>query len=171
MVIGGPYRDKPRELKGVKLAKEIDAPFDVKLDIADFSVPDEAECYVAVMETLDLLNRVKCAYVGCMGGIGRTGMFLALLVKAVGYYNLSFQGSGWRYQLNRIKSFFGFPTPLDQCRLMINKPVEYVRKHYMVGAVETSEQYEFVRNFEFNQWEITELETPLGVLRTAVKKA
>ena len=58
----------------------------VTLPIHDFSVPrmpkDQVDCVIqrALGEALD----GKEVYVGCMGGWGRTGLFLALLAKVCG---------------------------------------------------------------------------------------
>ena len=58
----------------------------VTLPIHDFSVPKmpkgQVDCVIqrALQEALD----GKEVYVGCMGGWGRTGLFLALLAKACG---------------------------------------------------------------------------------------
>lgn len=152
-VIGGPYRDKPPELKGVKLAEEIDAAYDLKLDIPDFSVPNRVEAYKTTLEALDLLNREGVIYVGCMGGIGRTGLFMALLVKATGYYNLEQQCVGLRGFWNRVCCLVGWNNGIQYCGDMITYPVEFVRAHYLSHAVETQEQYQFVRDFEFNEFD------------------
>lgn len=84
LVVGGPYRKRYPELFGVKLAAEIHADCDVDLPIADFSVPDEAACRRAVERALEALYKRGTIYVGCYGGWGRTGLFLACLAKACG---------------------------------------------------------------------------------------
>ena len=156
-VIGGPYRDKPRELKGVKLAEEIDAAYDLKLDIPDFSVPNPEEAYIATLEAIDLLDKQGAIYVGCMGGIGRTGLFMALIVKGVGYYNLSDQCSGLLGKWNRFKRFLGWSNGIDECGNMIRHPVEFVRAFYLEHAVETQQQYKFVNQFEFKDFDADKL--------------
>ena len=153
-VIGGPYRDKPEGIKGVKLAQEIDAPYEIKLDIADFSIPDGGDTFVATLKALDVLERDGVIYVGCMGGIGRTGMFIALLVKAIGYYNLNREYAGVRGWWNRLLKYFGFSTEVDLCKYMINEPVAYVREHYLSYAVETKLQERFVDEFEWINFKI-----------------
>jgi hypothetical protein len=84
-IYAGPYRDKPKGLFGVKLAQEIPAPCDISVPIRDFGVPtDSAKLREALREVMKRLARREDVYVGCMGGKGRTGLFLALLIKALG---------------------------------------------------------------------------------------
>lgn len=80
----GPYSKKPRIAMGVKLAKEIDKPAWIKLDAPDFGLFDADACLAVAAETLHLLVNNVPVYVGCLGGIGRTGTFLAVLAKAAG---------------------------------------------------------------------------------------
>ena len=61
--------------------------YNVHLPIHDFSVPSpdqQDEVELALRETLEALLEGKTVYVGCMGGWGRTGLFLALLAKVCG---------------------------------------------------------------------------------------
>ncbi len=61
--------------------------YNVHLPIHDFSVPSpdqQDEVELALRETLEALLDGKPVYVGCMGGWGRTGLFLALLAKVCG---------------------------------------------------------------------------------------
>ena len=50
----------------------------------DFQVPDRLKLYRGLNKALDLMLAGEPLYVGCMGGKGRTGLFLAVLVKAFG---------------------------------------------------------------------------------------
>lgn len=89
---GGPF-DKYQDFK-----KTVDQPFgvcvrqeavpndrDVHLPIHDFDVPkDRTMVLFALKDTLQAALAGKQVYVGCMGGWGRTGLFLALIAKAVG---------------------------------------------------------------------------------------
>lgn len=84
---GGPYRYKPGNAFGVCLLEEAPAinaqnyP-KVHLPIRDFSVPeDKAEVEDAIKRTFSAALDGETVYVGCMGGKGRTGLFLALLTK------------------------------------------------------------------------------------------
>lgn len=89
-VFGGPFRDKPRHMAGVKLqpTHENPEPCDVHCPIRDFGVPDEDVAHAALRQALRLmLVERRTLYVGCMGGTGRTGLFLGLLLKVAGSKN------------------------------------------------------------------------------------
>jgi hypothetical protein len=113
VVTGGPFMDCPETMKGVKMAKEIKQACAVDIPTQDFSVPDRLTLYRGLDKALDLMLAGEPIYVGCMGGKGRTGLFLAILAKAFG----------------------------------VAKPVEFVRATYYAHAVETKDQYEFVKRF------------------------
>ena len=113
VVTGGPFMDCPKTMKGVKMAKEIAKACAVDIPTVDFQTPDRKTLYRGLSKAIDLMLAGEPLYVGCMGGKGRTGLFLAVLAKAFG----------------------------------VKKPVEYVREHYYEHAVETKEQYAFVRKF------------------------
>lgn len=83
-VYGGPYRDKPPAVPGVKMAEEIEAPCAVSIPTRDFSVPPIGTMMLGLCKALWVLRRNSEIYVGCMGGVGRTGLFMALLYRAVG---------------------------------------------------------------------------------------
>lgn len=83
-VYGGPYRDRPNAVPGVKMAEEIEAPFAVSIPTRDFSVPPIGTMMIGLCKALWVLRRNSEIYVGCMGGVGRTGLFMALLYRAVG---------------------------------------------------------------------------------------
>jgi hypothetical protein len=80
-VFGGPYRQAPEDMPGVKMAAEIDAPCAVDIPTRDFDVPQRDDMVDGLMLTLWLLRKHRKIYVGCMGGIGRTGLFLAVLTR------------------------------------------------------------------------------------------
>jgi hypothetical protein len=111
VIIGGPF-DAFNGGFGVCLdkhsSKAKDA--DLLLDVPDFGIPPAALLEKALVTTVDfMLHRPDVpVFVGCRGGIGRTGMFMAALVRSVGVDTLH--------------------------------PVEWVRSHYLRGAVETSAQ-------------------------------
>jgi len=127
-ILAGPYTAKPLGIPGVKLAKEIEAN-DVSIDlpIPDFSIPDMAAYTDAIIKALIMLKHNKVIYVGCMGGIGRTGLFLAGLRRVENLIN-------------------GLNLNEDE--------VAYIRSVYDVRAVETSEQVKFVENF--NPYDVTD---------------
>jgi hypothetical protein len=117
-VWGGPYRDKPVGMAGVKMAREVpyfgNGDLEIGIPTQDFKIPPIGYLTQGLTDAVKQLTRGELLYVGCMAGRGRTGLFLAILVKAFGVKN----------------------------------PVEYVRAHYFSHAVETLEQYNFVENFE-----------------------
>jgi len=80
-VVGGPYINKPDFAFGVKMAAEINLPCDVSVPTNDYSVPDKEQLRRGLIKTLLAMNNHNIIYVGCMGGIGRTGLFIAALVK------------------------------------------------------------------------------------------
>ena len=66
-------------------AERVPAGVDVHLPIHDFEVPyDKDQVEKALRSTLQAALDGKQVYVGCMGGWGRTGLFLALLAKVCG---------------------------------------------------------------------------------------
>ena len=86
-IYGGPYSKKPMNMLGVKLAPEVvGQPVTFLVPIMDYGVPvDLDNVNDVVVKVLRLLaDNERPVYVGCLGGQGRTGLFLALLAKAVG---------------------------------------------------------------------------------------
>lgn len=129
MVFGGPFRNyKPgtRRLVGIKMAQEIDHPHDFKVDTEDYSVPSQADMQAGIMFALENLSVGRDIYAGCMGGIGRTGLFMACMAKVMIEYSPM---AGMDY-----------PVPPN--------PVAYVRAHYLSHAVETNGQQAFVAAFD-----------------------
>lgn len=82
---GGPYAQRDRlhpNTFGVCMAKEHGRlPNDVFVPTVDFSTPPEAEFQVAIDEGLEQLFKGRHVYAGCMGGIGRTGFYIACILK------------------------------------------------------------------------------------------
>lgn len=62
---GGLYRDKPEDIPGIKMAVEIDAPYVIRCDIADFSTPHPDSMRLALHQLLH--GTRETYYVGCMG--------------------------------------------------------------------------------------------------------
>lgn len=81
--IAGPYVERIAGTIGVKLAAEIVAPHDIDLPIEDFETPTARELEDALMKALKMSMAGHLLYLGCMGGKGRTGMFLAALHRAL----------------------------------------------------------------------------------------
>lgn len=149
-VMGGPYRDRPAGIKAIKLAEEINATYNVKLDIPDFRVPQESSAYAVALIALAYLYKERVIFMGCMGGMGRTGLFMAVIIKAVGHFNEKYESKGLRGLKNKFLDFLGLDNGLRRCRTMRASPVEFVRENYNPHAVETSEQYKFVMDFDWS---------------------
>jgi hypothetical protein len=88
MVIhGGPYASHPQGMFGICLLEQRPrrGTADLWFPIPDFSVPDDtAKTQSALRCALLQLIAGNPIYVGCLGGKGRTGLFMALLAKALG---------------------------------------------------------------------------------------
>lgn len=87
VVTGGPFHDCPSTYKGVKMAAEIRKDCAVDIPTQDFKTPDRLTLYRGLEEAVSLVLAGEPLYVGCMGGKGRTGLFLAVLAKAFGVKN------------------------------------------------------------------------------------
>lgn len=83
-VTGGPYWDKPKGMIGVKMAEEIMEFYTVSIPVKDFGIPTKEQMDKGLYEAIIWVVSGKPVYVGCMGGIGRTGLMLAILAKAFG---------------------------------------------------------------------------------------
>lgn len=127
-VYGGPYRECPNNWNwfGVKMAAEIQMPCEVDIPTEDFNVPEVGDLHIGLMHTLShLVFNDANVYVGCMGGIGRTGLFLAALAKV-------------QIEYRRLKHRKGRG----------DDPVKYVRKHFIPHAVETEQQKQFIADLD-----------------------
>lgn len=83
-LFGGPYVCKPDEMVGIKMAVEIDKPCMIDVPTRDFDVPNERTLKEGIAKALVYAENGHTLYVGCRGGIGRTGLFMAALAKTVG---------------------------------------------------------------------------------------
>ncbi len=119
ILMGGPYKNKPLYFKGVKMAVEIFEPCAIDIPTRDFNVPDEKVLLRGVVEGFVRMLRGQHLYVGCMGGIGRTGLYMAAMAKVM-----------------FVAGFIDEP------------PIEYVRKYYIPHAVETTQQIQYINNLE-----------------------
>lgn len=127
---GGPYRNLPDEDNyfGIKVAREINHPYSVKIDIEDFKIPEnDGAVELAILSALVAARTGMIPYVGCMGGIGRTGTILGIMIKAL-----------TRASRRRVLGVAVGRAP---------DPVTYVRKHYNAHACETGAQQAYVRGF------------------------
>lgn len=87
VITGGPYSDykMARNTFGVCVRAEDVRAHDVHVPIHDFSVPEDDDGVKrALVASLKAAIDGRSVYVGCMGGWGRTGLFLALMAKAAG---------------------------------------------------------------------------------------
>lgn len=126
-ILAGPYPKMYNFLRstipGVKLAKEIDLPCRLSLDIPDFSIPVQSEARAALIEAFLLLKKSRVIYVGCMGGVGRTGLFLSLMLAVESCINAESDGN-------------------------LPNVVAMVRGLYHAAAVETAEQEAYIQSFD-----------------------
>lgn len=85
-IYAGPYTRKPMCLLGLKLAPEVQGYAHCEVPTPDFEVPaDVHEVEYGILWAIRTALNGPGVYVGCRGGIGRTGMMLALIVKALGH--------------------------------------------------------------------------------------
>ena len=83
---GGPYRDRPKDMFGINMAAELEhLPSDIMVPTRDFSVPNPQALLTGLREGLLSLATGHEVYVGCMGGIGRTGLYMAAMAKVLGH--------------------------------------------------------------------------------------
>ncbi len=130
LIHGGPYRRKPEDLHGIKMDAEIDLPCTVDIPTEDFSTPDPEALRLGMMATLALLKSHGQVYVGCMGGIGRTGLLMAAMAK------LMCEGGGLPTEGGFRPRTLGDPIP---------DSIRYVRHHYKPHAVETKAQINLIK--------------------------
>jgi hypothetical protein len=132
-VFGGPFRNYikgQRRLVGIKMALEIQHPHEFKVDTLDYSVPSMQAMHAGIRYGLEKIIEGCDLYVGCMGGTGRTGLYMACLAKVMQEYD-------------------GGDLPLKTPEVSYSfVPVQYVRDYYKPHAVETEEQIEFVSKFD-----------------------
>lgn len=134
MIYGGPFKNyvpRTRRLVGVKMAAEIMHPHEISIPTEDFSVPSREDMVAGMKEAIIALASGEDIYAGCMGGIGRTGLFMGCMVKLSIDYNMSMAGPD------------SVVHSLD--------PVSVVRAGYKSHAIETAEQQSFVRTFPTEQ--------------------
>jgi protein-tyrosine phosphatase len=89
-VYGGSfYAADTDEYFTVKMAEEINRDCHVSIPTKDFRVPNEFDLKLGIRQVLEYLaaGGTRDLYVGCMGGRGRTGLFMACLAKAWGKGN------------------------------------------------------------------------------------
>lgn len=127
IVYGGPYMQRPANIVGVKMALEIDRPCDVNIPTRDFDVPNVNVFKTGLALGIMHLKAKGEIYVGCMGGIGRTGLYMAGLAKVM-------------EEMGELDT--------DGPELSIPHSVAYVRNQYLGHAVETRQQLEYIENLD-----------------------
>lgn len=82
---GGSFFQAPESADYLKinLMAEYPLPCDYYLPIQDYSYPTDIVKMVNIFEAIK--NSDKDAYVGCFGGVGRTGLFMSCFLKYLGY--------------------------------------------------------------------------------------
>lgn len=131
LVAGGPYRSRGDEDFGVNMAAELyHLPAMVRVPTKDFNVPlmDQFERGVLRAAVATVLGYP--VYVGCMGGIGRTGLMMGGLEKLNQYMGQGFV----RRSLGRMPDTQGV--------------ILGVRERYLRAALETTEQEEFLTGYD-----------------------
>lgn len=139
-VFGGPYINRPQGTVGLKMAAEIRALCDIDVPTEDFQTPRDDVALAGLEQAVDDILHGLPVYVGCMGGIGRTGLMLALIAKAWGikdpvgyvrehYYPHAVETKDqqayirdfiipprvvWNIRLAKVKNFFSFEKKLTQ---------------------------------------------------------
>lgn len=125
MLFGGQFRKfvpGTRRLVGVKMAAEIKHPHDISIPTNDFSVPALSAMVDGILLGIEALGEGKDLYAGCMGGIGRTGLYMGCMAKVC----IDYHGG----------EYMGFTDP-----------VLLVRATYLGHALETDEQQAYAREF------------------------
>ena len=82
---GGPIVEAPSGILSVNLRKEQPGYGDLKLLIPDYGVPTSADTQAVVGKALrQAMKGNRFLYAGCLGGTGRTGLFLAVAALVAG---------------------------------------------------------------------------------------
>lgn len=123
-IFGGPFADttvNPHTWL-VNMAKEHQLlPSHSLVPTLDFKVPPQPEFHEALFDALTALHLGQDVHVGCMGGSGRTGVFIAVLLAAISEAETGITTNGVR---------------VKNCRSL-----------YQPHAVETAEQQKFVEGY------------------------
>lgn len=128
IVYGGPYDRKPDFLKGIKLAPEVPGKACYALPVKDFGVPEYRDMEEAILWGIETLYKTGAFYAGCLMGQGRTGTYLACLLKA-----------------------FGISNPIDVVRAKYNnKAVETPEQETFVDNFPADKYYYLIKMLQFD---------------------
>lgn len=148
LVYAGPYgelvrADAPDNALMICMAAELQhLPHDVLVPTHDFCTPDPFLMEIALLRAIRAVAMRQPVAVGCKGGIGRTGLFLALLAKVM-------------YAMGR----------LDQ------EPLAFVRAVYYPHAVETKGQIAYLHTFDVSRLVMVANELESGVTEPSARLA
>jgi hypothetical protein len=122
IIYGGSYRDAPRHLPGVNMAMELgDRYSDVFIPTRDFASVNLL--LEGMWRSRYLLAKHGSIYAGCMGGTGRTGLFMAAMLL---WADMT---TKWIHPHQRV---------------MARNAIAEVRRQYRPHAVETAQQRQFL---------------------------
>lgn len=110
----------------VKCASEQPGPADVVIPCEDFGVPTHADMLRGVDRAINAAFDGEPVFAGCAGGIGRTGTFLSVVIKALNVDPTPYNKTG--------KSKVGY--------------VNMIRAIYLGHAVETAKQEQLIDTIE-----------------------
>lgn len=85
----------------INLMAEYDLDCDFYLPIKDYEVPENIDDMIKIFEEIKKTN--KHVFVGCLGGMGRTGLFMSCFLKYLGYQN-SFEIVRSQYNPNAVEN-------------------------------------------------------------------
>lgn len=118
----------------LKLAPELKDPAHHTLNIPDFGLPEATD----VKEAIRLMEPHDTVFMGCFGGIGRTGTIIGCVLQ---HHREKVRNS----VLFKLKQLIGRPLPKE---FTPSDPVQWVRENYIPHAIETEAQEDFVRRFK-----------------------
>ena len=121
-IYGAPFRTCPDDITSVKMAREIPMACDIDIPTEDFSTPDMEVFTSGINKAMEALLNKGEIFIGCMGGIGRTGLAIAGLLK---------QHDNMIHQSVR---------PATAYR-------DHIREHVHPHAIETTHQLEFIESY------------------------
>lgn len=88
LIIGGSFFHAPMGMPDIfftinLMEEKPELTSDMYVPVRDFSVPSSPSLFEDAFE--ELFQDGRTVYVGCWGGIGRTGLFMACLLKYLGH--------------------------------------------------------------------------------------